>query len=342
MRYLFQLLPHANVHYRAGQSLLGISELGSMLQAMGVCSQVGSCSLGGAEFLFVDTETLSQGQLNVLSRHSSLLMMCAQEGELLRPLAFESQDYLPKDLAEVLKYKGKTSPAFTRMMINMACAAAGKLETAQPVTVLDPMCGKGTTLFCALEMGMQGIGLDVDRKDLQEGTNHLERYCTMHRLKHSLKQGAETCGKTSVPWAAYTLADTKEHFATGDVRRLKFFQCDTALAPNVVKKEKADVLVVDLPYGVQHAPQDGRKPESFTMLMRRVLPAWRQAVKKDGAAAISFNTLTLKRETLLSLMIEAGFVPLEEKPYGSLPHFVEQAVTRDVVIALTSGNVSKG
>lgn len=337
MRYLFQLLPHANVHYRAGQSVLGMSELGSMLQAMGINDPVGTCSLGGAEFLFVDTETLSQRQLNVLSRHSALLMMCAQEGELLRPLDFESSDYLPKDLAEVLKYKGKTSPAFTRMMINMACAAAGKLETEQPVTVLDPMCGKGTTLFCALEMGMNGVGLDVDRKDLQEATNHLERYCTMHRLKHSLKQGAETCGKASVPWAAYTLADTKEHYAAGDTRRLKFFQCDTALAPSLVKKEKADVLIADLPYGVQHAPQDGRKPESFTMLMRRALPAWRQVLRKDGAAAISFNTLTLKRETLTSMMQEAGFVPLEEKPYGALPHFVEQAVTRDVAIARASG-----
>ncbi len=337
MRYLFQLLPHANVHYRAGQSVLGMSELGSMLQAMGINDPVGTCSLGGAEFLFVDTEALSQRQLNVLSRHSALLMMCTQEGELLRPLGFESLDYLPKDLAEVLKYKGKTSPAFTRMMINMACAAAGKLETEQPVTVLDPMCGKGTTLFCALEMGMNGVGLDVDRKDLQEATNHLERYCTMHRLKHSLKQGAETCGKTSVPWAAYTLADAKEHYAAGDTRRLKFFQCDTALAPSLVKKEKADVLIADLPYGVQHAPQDGRKPESFIMLMRRALPAWRQALQKDSAAAISFNTLTLKRETLTSMMQEAGFVPLEEKPYGALPHFVEQAVTRDVVIARVSG-----
>lgn len=337
MRYLFQLLPHANVHYRAGQSVLGMSELGSMLQAMGVNDPVGTCSLGGAEFLFVDTETLSQRQLNVLSRHSALLMMCAQEGELLRPLTFETSDYLPKDLAEVLKYKGKTSPVFTRMMINMACAAAGKLETNQPVTVLDPMCGKGTTLFCALEMGMNGVGMDVDRKDLQEATNHLERYCTMHRLKHSLKQGAETCGKVSVPWAAYTLADTKEHYAAWDTRRLKFFQCDTALAPSLVKKEKADVLIADLPYGVQHAPQDGHKPESFTMLMRRALPAWRQALQKDGAAAISFNTLTLKREILTSMMTEAGFVPLEEKPYGALPHFVEQAVTRDVVIARASG-----
>ncbi len=337
MRYLFQLLPHANVRYRAGQSVLGMSELGSMLQAMGVSDPVGSCSLGGAEFLFVDTETLSQHQLNVLGRHSALMMMCVQEGELLRPIDFEPSDYLPKDLAEVLKYKGKTSPAFTRMMINMACAAAGRLETERPVTVLDPMCGKGTTLFCALEMGMNGVGLDVDRKDLQEATNHLERYCTMHRLKHSLKQGAETCGKVSVPWAAYTLADTKEHYTAGDTRRLKFFQCDTALAPSLLKKERADVLIVDLPYGVQHAPQDGRKPESFTMLMRRALPAWKQALQKDGAAAISFNTLTLKRENLTSMLTEAGFVPLEEKPYGALPHFVEQAVTRDVVIALAFG-----
>lgn len=336
MRYLFQLLPHANLHYRACQTLLGSAELGSMLQAMEIQGEVEACNLGGAAFLSVDTEKISPNQLNVLSRHSALLMMCTQEGELLRPLAFDTADYLPRDLAEVLKYKGKTSAAFTRMMINMACAAAGKLESETPITVLDPMCGRGTTLYCALEMGMNGIGVEVDRKDLQEAANYLERYCALHKLKHNLKQGSETCGKTAVPWAAYTLADTKEHYAAGDTRQLKICQGDTALAPDLVKKHRADILVADLPYGIQHAPQDGRKPESFIGLMKHALPAWHKALKTDGAMALSFNTLTLKREKLLELVTEAGFIPIEEKPYGAMPHFVEQAVTRDVLIAKVS------
>lgn len=336
MRYLFQLLPHANLHYRACQTQLGSAELGSMLQAMNLHGEVEPCNLGGADFLSVDTEEITRDQLDVLSRHSALLMMCTQEGELLRPLAFNKTDYLPRDLAEVLKYKGKTSATFTRMMINMACAASGKLESKTPVTVLDPMCGRGTTLYCALEMGMNGVGVEVDRRDLQEAANYFERYCTMHRLKHSLKQGSETCGRAAIPWAAYTLADTKEHYAAGDTRQMRLYQGDTALAPDLVKKQRADILVADLPYGIQHAPQDGRKPESFIGLMKRALPAWKKALKADGAIALSFNTLTLKREKLTELVTEAGFLPMEEKPYGPIPHFVEQAVTRDVLIARVS------
>ena len=33
------------------------------------------------------------------------------------------------------------------------------------------------------------------------------------------------------------------------------------------------------------------------------------------------------------MMEEAGFIVLEDAPYGKLEHFVEQAVTRDVIIA---------
>ena len=84
---------------------------------------------------------------------------------------------------------------------------------------------------------------------------------------------------------------------------------------------------------MQHAPQAGRKPEGFRQLLKRALPAWQSALRPGGAAAISFNTLTLKRRELQQLMEEAGFIVLEDAPYGKLEHFVEQAVTRDVIIA---------
>ena len=92
--------------------------------------------------------------------------------------------------------------------------------------------------------------------------------------------------------------------------------------------------MADLPYGVQHAPQDGKKTDGFQRMLARTLPAWRQALRKGGAAAVSFNTLTLPRETLASLMTAAGFRVLEAPEYASNLHFVEQAVRRDLIVAL--------
>lgn len=334
MRYLFQLLPHPNVHYRASQAMLGSAELSSMLHALNIEAQVVVQTLGGAEFLCFEADTLSEEKVSRLARHSSLLMLCEEAAEgTLRPLSILRKDYLSRELAEVLKYKGKTSATFTRMMLNMACAAAGVLAAEKTPTVLDPICGRGTTLFCALEMGMNAVGLDVDCNDLQEAMRYFSRYCTMKKLKHNLKQGSETCGDVAVPSATYTLADTREHYAAGETRMLRLFHGDTALAGRLVRKARADVLVADLPYGVQHAPQAGRKPEGFRQLLKRALPAWQIALRPGGAAAISFNTLTLKRRELQQLMEEAGFIVLEDAPYGKLEHFVEQAVTRDVIIA---------
>ena len=336
MQYCFQLFPHPNFHYREALGKLGSAELACMMLALGYPTAIARETIGGAVFLSFDCPVLPPKTLSLLASHSSLLLLCSREGELLRPLPVAREDYLPRELAEVLKYKGKTSAAFTRMLINCARAAAGLVDAPSPITVLDPMCGRGTTAFCALEMGLNAVGMDTDRKSLQEAMSYLSRYCALRHVKHALRQGSETCGREAVPSAQYTLADTKAHFAAGDTRTLRFFQADAGLAGMLMRRCRADVLVADLPYGVQHAPMAGKRPEGFEQLMRRVLPSWRQALKPGGAMAVSFNTLTLPRDTLAALVQAAGFHVMDAYPYGPMEHFVEQAVSRDVIIALTA------
>ena len=100
-----------------------------------------------------------------------------------------------------------------------------------------------------------------------------------------------------------------------------------------MRRHPAHVLVADLPYGVQHAPQDGRRTETLPQLLGRALPAWKQALLPGGAMALSFNTLTLPRKRLLAAVEEAGFTPVFDENDHRFEHFVEQAVTRDVVLA---------
>ena len=333
MNYCFQLLPHANIRYQESLEQLGQAELSCMLSALGMEAQVRTERLGGAPFLFFDAPELGEKELAVLSGHSALTLLCQREGELLRPLERPDRDYLPRDLAEVLKYKGKTSAVFTRMLINLALCASGRLGREQPVTVLDPLCGRGTTCFVALQAGMNAVGLDLDRRDLKEAADYFSRYLQFHRLKHRLDQNACTVKGQNVPNAVYTLACSKERYQAGDTRFLRLMLGDTALAGPLLKKTPADVLVSDLPYGVQHAPQAGRRPDNVTGMLRRVLPTWRDALRPGAGVALSFNALTLNRQALIGLLAEAGFEPLDAPPYGSMRHFVEQAVSRDVAVA---------
>ena len=333
MVFLFQLTPHANIRYREAQTKLGQAELLCLLNALGIEADVTPCKIGGVSFLRFEADALSQAHLNALSMHSAALMICEKQSELLRPIEKADHSYLTEDLAEVLKYKGKTSAVFTHMMINCALTASDFFGSTEPLTVLDPMCGRGTTCFVALQQGMNAVGVDIDNRDLKECADYFERYMQYHRLKHKLDQSSRTVRRHAVPAAVYTIADTKEHFKEGDTRTLSLFLGDTGLTGELMKKTPAHLLVADLPYGVQHAPQDGRRTESFLQVMKRALPQWHASLRKGGAIALSFNTLTLKKTDLVQLLAEAGFTPLTEAPYNDFEHFVEQAVHRDFVVA---------
>jgi len=333
MNYCFQLLPHANIRYQESLNLLGTAELSCILKALHIESEVQLRTIGGAPFLCFEAPELTEQQLAECAKHSAVHFICTEENGLLRPLDLPRGDYLPRDLAEVLKYKGKTSAVFTHMMINLARTASKSFTATQPITVLDPLCGRGTTLFVALQKGMNSVGMDLDRKDLKEAADYLSRYLQYHRLKHKLEQGARTVKSQSIPDAVYTLADSKQAFQAGDTRSLRLLLGDTGCIGTLLKKSPADLLVADLPYGVQHAPQEGRRPENFPGMLRRVLPAWKDALKPGAGVAISFNSLTLPRKTLVELLEGAGFQVMTEAPYDYFEHFVEQAVTRDVVVA---------
>ena len=88
------------------------------------------------------------------------------------------------------------------------------------------------------------------------------------------------------------------------------------------------MIVCDLPYGVQHASVGGRPDQ----LLKKALPGWKEALKKGGTIAVSFNAQTLKSETVRELMEAAGLEAKRGGAYDGFSHWVEQAVTRDIVV----------
>ena len=89
------------------------------------------------------------------------------------------------------------------------------------------------------------------------------------------------------------------------------------------------MIVADLPYGVQHSA--GMPPEA---LLDRVLSGWREALCPGGSVAISFNSQTLPLDRVRGAMARAGFHPFSGGAYDAFSHWVEQAVTRDVAVAV--------
>ena len=334
MVYTFGLAKHANIRYRDSVNRLSRCELLSMLRALSLDCEVTVESLGGADFLTFECRPLSAGELSWLSAHSSVVFMAEKENGFLRPLEHAGRDYLEEDLPEILKYKGKTSASFTRMMINMALSLSPFAQEDGPLTLLDPVCGKGTACFCALQSGMNAVGLDLDQKALHEAADFFGRYLKFHLLKHSVRSFSETAGKSSVPVKEFTFSDTKEHYQQKDTRFLRLAAGDTSLAPALCRRRPVHLLVADLPYGVQHAPQFGRKPESFSALLSRALPSWKKALLPGGVAAVSFNTLTFPTQQVLDIARASGFTPCEGGIFASLRHEVEQAVVRDVLFMI--------
>ena len=337
MVYSFELIKHANVHYREAVSVLSRCELLSMLHTLSVDCDVSVEMLGGGTFLTFECRELAPHEIIYLSGHSSVSFMAEKRpGPVLRPLSARPVSYLPEDLPEVLKYKGKTAVPFTRMMINTAVSLTPFAVSPEPLTFFDPLCGKATGCFCALTMGMNAVGIDLDSKDLKEAASYFTRYLKLHKLKHEVCTCSETAGKTSLPVTRFSFADTRKHYLSGNRRHLSLICADTGLSPYLFRHGCAHVVAADLPYGVQHAPKSGAKPEMISSFLKRVLPAWKSSLHPKGAVAVSFNSLTLPSRTVRTALIEAGLRPVEDDLYTNLKHNVEQAVDRDVVFALNS------
>lgn len=336
MRYALLLKPHANVRYRQSLQKLALIELQCMLQAWGLeDAQPRYETLSGEPFLTFETEKMTDAAWKDISRHSAVCLAAeCLEGGALRPLARNVQGVLPDDLPHVLKYKGKTNADFTYMMLHCARAASAFACTQKPLRVLDPMCGKATTLFCALCEGHDAVGFDMDAKSLQEADSYFERSMKLHRIKHKRSAQSRTLsGGGSARSVSFAVSADAQAFKEGRAQSLELIHGDAARAAEMVKPGSIDLIVSDLPYGVQHAPKEGGGLSSLGRLLQRVAPGCARVLRNGGAAAFSFNLNTLRRREVEQVLEAAGLEVLQEGPYADFSHWVEQAVDRDVVIA---------
>lgn len=340
MQYGILPLPHPNARYQAGLNKLYQAELEAFAQSgIAAITGAGYSKVGGLDLITFEAPALSDHHIQALHRLSATLAVfeLLPEG-LLRPLEGSAQWAIDQDLAGLMKYKGKTNEAFTRLMISLALHFsdyAGQWD--QKLSLLDPLCGRGTTLYCALERGFHATGIEMDKADIAQIKQMVPRYLQYHRISHAHKTTSFTVkghpAGDCLQWeiAAGGAAKAQDGLSLWVIRG------DATLADRYMKK-KHHLLVADLPYGVQHSGEGGAKGAEG--LLQRCAPAWKSALLPGGAMAISFNRHTLPRERVAEILAEAGLTPVENAPFDDLSHFVEQAVMRDVVIAQNKGGAA--
>src|SRR6185295_13713680 len=91
--------------------------------------------------------------------------------------------------------------AFTHLLVNLALAAgAGAFDrvlAGEPVRLLDPVCGRGTTLNRAVVYGLHAVGVEHDKRDVEAYEAFLLGWLQDKRLKHQVERARLRKGRTT-------------------------------------------------------------------------------------------------------------------------------------------------
>jgi hypothetical protein len=344
IRYALLLMPSANRVYAESAVAITQAEL-ELFNRSVLSGQIGGITterLGGIPYIVFDVEGdgLSPRDLGCLANLSSRYALFVREGDLLRPLELHPLDRFDDDLITIPKYAGKTNEQFTKLLLNvtlLSTAFAGELLDRR-FRVLDPLCGRGTTLNQAMMYGFDAAGIDLDRKDFEAYSTFISTWLKRKRIKHQIEAGpVRREGRVVARRIQATLAPSREEYKAGETQRLDMVNADTIRAGEFFRKGTFDVVVADAPYGVQHGSRTAdtlaRNPLA---LLSAAVPTWAGLLRTGGALGISWNTNVARREDAVKALIDGGLEPAETEPYLGFRHRVDQAIVRDVIVARKS------
>jgi hypothetical protein len=121
----------------------------------------------------------------------------AKPDTVLVPIRKTNPTYMPASINTILKYTGKTNEQFTRMMINLAFLCSD-FTHSDHITLLDPIAGKGTTLFEGLISGYDVYGIEIGEKVAGETVRFLKKYLETEKYKHTVKTEKISARRQSV------------------------------------------------------------------------------------------------------------------------------------------------
>lgn len=268
--------------------------------------------VGDLQFLVVDVAPADQV---ALARRSFVQGLFALDGSSMRPLAVDVGFGLPEALVTADRYRGKTHERVTQLAVQLAIDAC-RVEGG-PRRLLDPMAGRGTTLWWAARHGLDSVGVEREADALDALHRHTKRQTKLLRLSHRHHKGF--VGKKNRDgvgrFVSYQLGEVSVRLVAGDTREV----------PKLLQGQRFDLVVCDLPYGIQF--RGG--PQRLVDLVRAAVPGWVASLRAGGAMALVFNTYQPTREQLCSALAQEG---CEVLPFTA-PHRMSESIVRDVVVA---------
>jgi SAM-dependent methyltransferase len=333
--YVLLIAPSANRVYAEAALDLSVAELEVFARTVlsGQIGPVATTTIAGLSYVGFTADELSPRDVALLSNLSSMYALFARESDLLRPVQLCPLAHFDDDLITIPKYAGKTNEQFTKLLLNVtllsSAAAMSFLDGA--VRLLDPLCGRGTTLNQGLVYGFDVAGIELDAKDFEAYGAFLRTYLQRKRIKHHLEVNPVRRDKRLV--ARRLTAGVTQGPRT---RSIEVLHADTTAAGEFVKPESFDAIVTDAPYGVAHGSRTlaaGLRRSPLNLLGEAV-PGWVRLLRPGGALGISWNTHVTRRTDAAQVLATAGLRVLADGPYARFAHRVDQAITRDILIAV--------
>lgn len=339
----YALLPKVSANRVYGESAfaLAAAELEVLDRHVlgGVVHQVERIELGGVGYLQLacGDRDLDDEAVAVLSNLSAIHALFAVDGDRLRPLPVAPVRRHDDDVVTIQRYAGKTNEALTHLLVNLALAVTpdgfARVRADAPVRLLDPACGRGTTLNRAIVYGIDAVGVEHDHRDLEAYEAFLLGWLKDKRLKHDVQRATLRKGR---PAPAHRCTVTYGAGKDRTTHRIvDVIHDDTVGLGSHVAARSVDLLVCDLPYGVQHgasaAPTSLRRSPGD--LVAAALPAWREVLRPGAGVALAWNLRTLSRPELVDRLVEGGLELCTPPDDGRFEHRVDRSIQRDVVVA---------
>lgn len=339
-RYVILANPGHNRIFFDSAINIAISELEATAKAnnMGICNiEVADIGLP-ASISFNTKKELTKEDFQIIGSSSIYYALFELlEGDLLKPIVVPDFHSFPESMVQILKYNGKTNEQFTRLMVNIALSTCG--TKGDRITLLDPMCGKGTTLYEGFLRGFDVKGIEINSQWTQEIQTYIVRFLKEGKYKHKAQKAkkSDTKGKKIASQFNLTTATEKTAYNSGNVQAMELYNADTRIANLLLKKKSCDIIVCDLPYGVQHGSKsnnDTSMSRSPLELLKSSIPAWNIALKTKGSIVLAFNEFTVKYNDISLVLQEQGFKVLNESPYNNYLHRVDQSINRNLIVGV--------
>lgn len=345
MNYLILQHPgHNRVYYNSADKL-ALAELKIASQRLSTkCNEIKVVEIENIRYLSIETDIfLSEIDLQILSRLSfvfAIFKVDKLNGETcLIPIRKINYEYLDSKVSTLLKYQGKTNELFTRMMINVALLSSD-FDFSEKIIMLDPVAGKGTTLFEGAVYGFNVYGIEIESKSVHETNIFFKKYLETERLKHNLtkKQIFGTGKSNNISLQEFEYACTKQEFKSQESLKKLGIVCGNSQDTfKYFKKEIFHLLVGDLPYGIVHGNKGDKKTKSITRnpteLLSDSLPEWRKVLKNGGVVLVAWNSFIASKQKLSEIFSANGFNVLSLSPYNEFEHMVDKSIKRDIVVA---------